>query len=149
MKVLLESPGHAKCLEVQLREAPPFFRTYKRTLGKVKLQSRTVALVHREVEGSLLAVQLLLTQGTFALSMLSQKTSRRTPKTRTYAFSWGRGQSNALRLGSRRFAANGRPPVGLRAGLGPPLSNHCRSGVKPFKSERASPQRSASFRSSS
>ena len=44
-------------------------------------------------------------------------------------------QSNALRLGSRRFAANGRPPVGLRAGLGPPLSNHCRSGVKPFKSE--------------
>jgi hypothetical protein len=47
-----------------------FFRTYKRTLGKVKLQSRTIALVHREVEGSLLAVQLLLAQGTYALSVL-------------------------------------------------------------------------------
>ena len=47
-----------------------FFRTYKRTLGKVKLQSRTIALVHREVEGSMLAVQLLLAQGTYALSVL-------------------------------------------------------------------------------
>jgi hypothetical protein len=47
-----------------------FFRTYKRTLGKVKLQSRTVALVHREVEGSMLAVQLLLVQGTYALAVL-------------------------------------------------------------------------------
>jgi len=43
------------------------FRTYKRTLGKVKLLSRTVALVHREMEGSLLAVQLLLAQGAVAL----------------------------------------------------------------------------------
>jgi len=36
------------------------FRQYKRLLGKVKLQSRTVKLVHREIEGSLLALQLLL-----------------------------------------------------------------------------------------
>src|SRR5207253_6443013 len=43
------------------------FRTYKRTLGKVKLLSRTVAQVHREMEGSLLAVQLLLAQGAVAL----------------------------------------------------------------------------------
>src|SRR6202171_1947919 len=43
------------------------FRSYKRTLGKVKLLSRTVALVHREMEGSLLAVQLLLAQGAVAL----------------------------------------------------------------------------------
>jgi hypothetical protein len=43
------------------------FRTYKRTLGKVKLMCRTVALVHREAEGSLLAVQLLLAQGSLAL----------------------------------------------------------------------------------
>jgi len=43
------------------------FRAYKRTLGKVKLLSRTVALVHREMEGSLLAVQLLLAQGAVAL----------------------------------------------------------------------------------
>jgi hypothetical protein len=43
------------------------FRTYKRTLGKVKLMSRTVAQVHREAEGSLLATQLLLAQGALGL----------------------------------------------------------------------------------
>ena len=44
-----------------------FFRTYQRTLAKVKLQSRTVRLVHREAEGSLRATQLLLAQGALAL----------------------------------------------------------------------------------
>ena len=44
------------------------FRTYKRTLGKVKLLGRTVAQVHREAEGSLLAVQLLLAHGALALA---------------------------------------------------------------------------------
>jgi hypothetical protein len=38
------------------------FRTYKQTLQKVKLRGRTVRLVHREAEVSLLAVQLLLAQ---------------------------------------------------------------------------------------
>lgn len=42
------------------------FRTYKRTLKKVKLVSRTVRLVHREAEGSWLALQLLLAQGILA-----------------------------------------------------------------------------------
>jgi hypothetical protein len=36
------------------------FRTYKCMLKKVKLASRTVPTVHREAEGSLLALQLLL-----------------------------------------------------------------------------------------
>ncbi len=36
-------------------ESEGLFRTYKRTLAKVKLHSRTVRLVHREAEGSLLA----------------------------------------------------------------------------------------------
>lgn len=45
-----------------------FFRTYKRTLGKVKLTSHTLALRQREVEGSLLAVQMLLAHGALALS---------------------------------------------------------------------------------
>jgi Transposase DDE domain len=40
------------------------FRQYKRLLGKVKLQSRTVKLVHREAEGSLIALQLLLALAT-------------------------------------------------------------------------------------
>jgi Transposase DDE domain len=38
------------------------FRTYKRTLPKIKLWSRTEALVYREAEVSLLALQLLLAQ---------------------------------------------------------------------------------------
>ncbi len=48
------------------------FRSYKRTLGKVKLLSRTVAQVHREAEGSLLATQSLLAQGALALQTTSQ-----------------------------------------------------------------------------
>ncbi len=43
------------------------FRTFKRTLAKVKLHSRTVRLVHREAEGAMLATQLLLAQGACAL----------------------------------------------------------------------------------
>jgi hypothetical protein len=57
-----------------------FFRTYKRTLGKVKLSSRSVALVHREVEGSLLAVQLLLAQGAWALVVLGKKQAVSSPR---------------------------------------------------------------------
>jgi Transposase DDE domain len=43
------------------------FRIYKRTLNKVKLCSRTVRLVHREAEVSLLAVQILLAHADVAL----------------------------------------------------------------------------------
>jgi hypothetical protein len=49
-------------------ESEGLFRAYKRTLAKVKLASRTVRLVHREAEGSLLALQLLLAQGALAVS---------------------------------------------------------------------------------
>jgi hypothetical protein len=45
------------------------FRHYKRMLGKVKLQSRTVQLVHREAEGSLIALQLLLAMATQTQSL--------------------------------------------------------------------------------
>jgi Transposase DDE domain len=48
-----------------------YFRTYKQTLKKVKLSGRTVASVHREVLGSMLAVQLLLAQGLAAAVALS------------------------------------------------------------------------------
>ncbi len=44
-----------------------FFRTYKRTLHKVKLSSRTLRLVHREAEASMIATQLLLCQGALAM----------------------------------------------------------------------------------
>jgi hypothetical protein len=43
------------------------FRTYKRTINKLKLTSRTVRLVHREAEVSLLAAQLLLAHADLAL----------------------------------------------------------------------------------
>ena len=52
-----------------------FFRTYKRTIGKVKLVSRTVALVHREAEGSLLAVQLLLALGVLGMQAVARSRS--------------------------------------------------------------------------
>ena len=43
------------------------FRTYKRTISGVKFQSRTVRQVHREAEGSLLAVQILLAHAAWEL----------------------------------------------------------------------------------
>jgi len=43
------------------------FRTYKRTLKKFKLASRSVKLIHRELEGSLLALQILLAHADLAL----------------------------------------------------------------------------------
>jgi DDE family transposase len=43
------------------------FRIYKRTINKLALSSRTVRLVHREAEASLLAVQLLLAHADLAL----------------------------------------------------------------------------------
>jgi hypothetical protein len=49
------------------------FRTYKHTLKKVKLMSRTLRLVHREAEGSWLALQLLLAQGVLEQKHRAQK----------------------------------------------------------------------------
>ena len=43
------------------------FRIYKRVINKVKLSGRTVGLVHREAELSLLATQLLLAHADLAL----------------------------------------------------------------------------------
>jgi hypothetical protein len=44
-----------------------YFRTYKRTLAKMKLSSRTIREVHREAEASMIATQLLLAQGALAM----------------------------------------------------------------------------------
>jgi Transposase DDE domain len=55
------------------------FRTYKQTLKKVKLMSRTVRLVHREAEGSWLALQLLLAQGVLVQTARLSLKSRQTP----------------------------------------------------------------------
>jgi hypothetical protein len=52
-----------------------FFRTYKRTMKKLKLMSRTVRLVHREAEASMIATQLLLCQGALAMPAAKEETS--------------------------------------------------------------------------
>jgi hypothetical protein len=44
-----------------------FFRTYKRTLKKLLLESRTIQLLHRDLEASMLATQLRLCQGALAM----------------------------------------------------------------------------------
>ena len=54
-----------------------FFRTYKRTLKKLTLSSRTLRHAHREAEGSMLAAQLLFCQG--ALAMEVPRTENETP----------------------------------------------------------------------
>jgi hypothetical protein len=43
------------------------FRSYKRTLKKVKLESKTLPLIKRELQGSLMSVQLMLAMGTYAI----------------------------------------------------------------------------------
>src|SRR3954468_9070557 len=50
-----------------------YFRTYKQTLKKVKLQGRTVRAVHREALGAMLAVQVLLAQGAAGAVALGAK----------------------------------------------------------------------------
>jgi len=55
------------------------FRTYKRTLHKVKLMSRTVRLVHREAEGSLLGLQVLFAQGTWRMPAPREQSSPSQP----------------------------------------------------------------------
>jgi hypothetical protein len=52
-----------------------FFRTYKRTLGQVKLRFDTPALVFREVEVALLGAQLLLCQGAQAIPAAEGETA--------------------------------------------------------------------------
>lgn len=49
-----------------------FFRSYKRTLKKATLMSRTVAQVHREAEASMIATQLLLCQGALAMRAVAK-----------------------------------------------------------------------------
>ena len=62
--VVLENGGHLLPLEVGKQGN---FRTYKRTLNKVTLMSRTIGLVHREAEASMIATQLLLCQSALAM----------------------------------------------------------------------------------
>jgi hypothetical protein len=80
-----------------------FFRTYKRTLSKFKLRSRTLKLIHREVEGSLLAVQLLLAHGALALQQQPrQPVARSSPRQVLLALRQEMHHQIALHLGRRQ-----------------------------------------------
>jgi DDE family transposase len=80
-----------------------FFRTYKRTLCKFKLRSRSVKLLHREVEGSLLAVQLLLAHGALALQQPPrQPVARSSPRQVLRALRQEMNYQIALHLGQRQ-----------------------------------------------
>ena len=101
------------------------FRYYKRMLGKVKLQSRTVKLVHREAEGSLIALQLLLALATRTQSHQGQRVVRSNLEERRVASCcvfaaasrpncepWGRVNSRPTRLCWSASARNtGNAPV--------------------------------------
>lgn len=54
-------------------ESEGYFRTYKQTMNKLKLRSRTVRCVHREAEASMIATQLLLAQGALAVPERSRQ----------------------------------------------------------------------------
>jgi hypothetical protein len=77
-----------------------FFRTYKQTMNKVKLSGRTVASVHREVLGSMLAVQILLAQGMAA--RLVMHTKQLASSARQLVLLVRREMSDALRGRTRR-----------------------------------------------
>lgn len=85
------------------------FRTYKRTLAKLKLHSRTLRLVRREAEGSLLAVQLLLAQGAVALAQSGVPTTA-LPSPRQILLATRREMQRqiAQRLGPQQYAAYGQ-----------------------------------------
>jgi Transposase DDE domain len=102
------------------------FRTYKRTLHKVKLVGRTVVQVHREAEGSLLALQLLLAEGALALAQ---------------------GRDTLITLGSRQLLLRVRAEITLQIGanLGPRQQAHYVLSMARARAERR-PQRSAKVR---
>jgi hypothetical protein len=78
------------------------FRSYKRTLKKVHLVGRTVRSVHREAYGSLLACQLLLAQGAWALREARHRTSAVMPCSPRQAILAVRKELNAARKADRR-----------------------------------------------
>jgi hypothetical protein len=80
------------------------FRVYKRMLSKVKLESRTVALVHREAEGSLLALQLLLALTAQAVERGSQTVVLMDSPRRVLLRLRGDFQALLRALGPRQFA---------------------------------------------
>jgi hypothetical protein len=84
------------------------FRSYKRTLSKVHLTGRTVRSVHREAYGSMLACQLLLAQGAWALRGAREGASKVTPCSVRKAIRVVREELHAAMRPDRRVSYRGR-----------------------------------------
>jgi hypothetical protein len=79
------------------------FRSYKRTLKKVHLVGQTVRSVHREAYGSLLACQLLLAQGAWALRESGTKSAAVVPCSPRKAILAVRAELKAVMRPDRRL----------------------------------------------
>jgi hypothetical protein len=79
------------------------FRHYKRLLKKMKLYSRKLALIHREAEGSLLALQLLLAMAAQAQRRGRQIVVSSDSPRRTLLCIRGEQQALLRSLGPRQF----------------------------------------------
>ena len=84
------------------------FRSYKGTLKKVQLTGRAVRTVHREAYGSLLACQLLLAQGAWALRESRGQAEAVTPSSPRRAILAAREQLRAAMRPVRRDDYRGR-----------------------------------------
>ena len=68
-----------------------YFAPNKRTINKLKLSSRTVRLVHREAEVSLLALQILLAHAD--LTLRRRRRSRENRRSARERCSWPSAES--------------------------------------------------------
>jgi len=115
------------------------FRVYKRMLGKVKLESRTVASVHRELEGSLLALQVLLAVSAQAAEHSGAQIVIMVSPRRVLLRIRGEMAAGVRTLGPRQFAQYRRMLAVVRTGERERTSSKTRQ-VWPRRKEHKPPQ---------
>jgi len=101
------------------------FRVYKRTLRKTKLQSRTMPLVHREAEGSMLALQVMLAMASTPARQMAVRPHQpsQTDSPRRTLLRLRSSIAGALRsLGPRQFASYCRDMQKVRSQQRPRIS---------------------------
>ena len=115
------------------------FRLYKRQLNKMKLQSRTVKQVHREAEGSLLALQLLLAMAAQVSQGEQTEIVMESPRRMLLRI---RGRCEALRrmLGPRQFAHYLRMLEQVRGGERPARTSSKVRQVWPRRKDHKPPK---------
>ena len=114
-----------------------YFRTYKRTLAKMKLMSRTVREVHREAEASMIATQLLLALGAEAMPVAKGQEPRAMCSPRQVLLEFRRELSNPRAThGHRSFAERLRACCRERRPRTSPKAVRSWPRRKPHKSPR-------------